>query len=352
MRKLRTLFLIGFATATGVSLAGSANAETHVALQCGFPVPGLSALTNLLAENLGFFKEEGLEVESRYSTGGPQAAQIVASGGADIGEVTQEPSIEGHDKGLRGKIFYTQFTRLIYNFAVPAQSPIHTLADLKDKKIGVSNMGSASVIVARSALRYEKLPFDNAFLPVGVGDSAVAALNGGQVQALSLWTSAYAGLMRTGMDFRFLYHPVVGEVGSGGFFVTEKNLVEKRDVLVKFARAEAKATAFMLENPKAALEIYWKGDPAGKPPGSEAEAVKRGLEQMELDNSIYTRAKLADKRFGHADMAGIQKYIDMFHEEGAIPRVFPASDVVTNDLVDDINKFDVEKVRILAQNWK
>ena len=128
----------------------------------------------------GAVQEEGLEVESRYSTGGPQATQIVASGGADIGQVTQEPSIQGYHRGIRGKIFYTQFTRLIYNFAIPVDSPIHSIADLKDKKIGVSNMGSASVIVARSALRYEKLPVDNVFLPVGVGPNAVSALRGGR----------------------------------------------------------------------------------------------------------------------------------------------------------------------------
>jgi NitT/TauT family transport system substrate-binding protein len=343
---------IGLTLTLCLALAGTATAQTHITQQAGFPVPGLSGLINLLAEKLGFYKEEGLEVEVRYSTGGPQATQIVASGGADLGQVTQEPSIEGYDKGIRGKIFYTQFTRLIYTFAVPADSPIKSIADLKDKKIGVSNMGSASVIVARSSLRHFKLPIDNVFLPVGVGDSAVAALRGGQVQALSLWTSAYAGLLRTGMEFRYLYHPIVGEIGSGGFFVTDKTLAEKRDTLIKFARSQAKATEFMLENPEAALRIYWKYDAAGRPAGSEAEALKRGLEQIELNNSIYSRAKSADKRFGAADVAGIQKYIDMFHEEGAIPRSIPAKEIVTNDLIDAINDFDKAKVRSLARNWK
>ena len=93
----------------------------------------------------GFFKEEGLQVEVRFSTGGPQATQITASGGADVGQVTQEPAIEGYDKGIRGKMFYTQFTRLIYHVAVPADSAIQSIADLKGKKIGVSNMASASL---------------------------------------------------------------------------------------------------------------------------------------------------------------------------------------------------------------
>src|SRR5439155_2815105 len=97
-----------------------------------------------------------------------QATQITASGGADIGQVTQEPAIEGYDKGIRGKMFYTQFTRLIYHVAVPADSAIQSIADLTGKKIGVSNMASASLVVARSALRHHKVPIEgDTFRPVG-----------------------------------------------------------------------------------------------------------------------------------------------------------------------------------------
>ncbi|MGH7090366.1 MAG: ABC transporter substrate-binding protein, partial [Stellaceae bacterium] len=321
---------LALALGLGVALAsfsGAAGAQTHLTLQAGFPAPGLASLGDFIAQKAGFFKDEGLDVTLRYSTGGPQATQITASGGADIGEVTQEPSIEGYAKGVRGKIFYTQFTRLIYNFAVPVDSPIHSIADLKGKKIGVSNMASASLIVARSALRHEHLPVDNVFLPVGVGNSAVAALRSGQVQALSLWTSAYAGMTPL-MHFRFLYHPIMGDIGSGGFFVSDSTLADRRGVLIKFGRAEAKAAIFMLTNPQAALRILWHDDPAARPKGSDAEAMKIGLEQMALNDSIYTREKAKDKRMGAADIAGVQKYIDMFRDDGVIPRAIPAKDVV------------------------
>ena len=62
--------------------------------------------------------------------------------------------------------------------------------------------------------------------------------------------------------------------------------------------------------------------------------------------------KNADKRYGAADMNGIQTYINMFQEEGVIQRPLQAKDVVTNDLVDEINKFDQGKVREFARNWK
>jgi NitT/TauT family transport system substrate-binding protein len=336
----------------GVMLADAARAQTKLIQQAGFPVPDLSNILNLISDKAGFAKEEGLDVEVRFSTGGPQATQITASGGADLGQVTQEPAIEGYDKGIRGKVFYTQFTRLIYHIAVPADSPIQSIADLKGKKIGVSNMASASLIVARSALRRNGVPIEDIFLPVGLGDGAVAALRSGQVQALSMWTSAYASMMRAGMTFRFLYHPTVAEIGSGGLFASDKTLAEKREALVRFGRTMAKATVFMLENPEATLRMYWKSNPAGKPPGTDEEALKRGMIEMNALLPLYSVEKHTDKRYGLADMAGIQTYINMFEEEGIIARPLKASDVVTNDLIDEINKFDQGKVRELARNWK
>jgi NitT/TauT family transport system substrate-binding protein len=158
--------------------------------------------------------------------------------------------------------------------------------------------------------------------------------------------------MRAGIPFRFLYHPTVAEIGSGGFFASDKVLAEKRDSLIKFARAEAKATVFFLENPEAALRLYWKSNPAGRGGGTEEEAMKRGLVEMSILRALYTTEKHVDKRYGLADMAGIQTYIDMFREEGVIARSIPAKEVVTNELIDPINDFDLAKVRALAREWK
>jgi NitT/TauT family transport system substrate-binding protein len=344
---------IGLMLAACLGLADAAEAQTKLVLQAGYPVPDLSNLTNLVAEQVGFFKEEGLQVEVRFSTGGPQATQITASGSADIGQVTQEPPIEGYDKGIRGKVFYTQFARLIYHVAVPADGAIQSIADLKGKTIGVSNMASASLVVARSALRYYKVPVErDTFRPVGVGDGAVAALRTGQVQALSMWTAAYASMMRAGIPFRFLYHPTVAEIGSGGFFASDKVLAEKRDSLIKFARAQAKATVFILESPEATLRMYWKSNPAGRSGATDEEAMKRGLIEMNILRPLYTTEKHADKRYGFADMAGIQTYIDLFRDEGVISRSIPAKELVTNEFLEQINDFDLAKVRAVAQNWK
>jgi NitT/TauT family transport system substrate-binding protein len=129
-------------------------------------------------------------------------------------------------------------------------------------------------------------------------------------------------------------------------------LAEKRDSLTKFARAEAKATVFLLASPAAALRMYWKTNPAARSGGTDEEAMKRGLDEMNMVLTVYNTEKHADKRYGLADLAGIQTYIDLFRDEGVIPRSLPAKELVTNDLVDAVNDFDLAKVRALARDWK
>jgi len=93
----RRIWAFTIATTALLVWPGGASAEKLV-LQAAFPVPSLSLAPVYIAEQAGFFKEEGLEVEIRFSSGGPQATQITASGGADLALVTIEPAIQGYDE--------------------------------------------------------------------------------------------------------------------------------------------------------------------------------------------------------------------------------------------------------------
>ena len=170
-----------------VSAAAGAAAQTKLVLQAAFPVPSVSLAAVYIADQAGFFKEEGLDVEIRFSSGGPQATQITASGGADLALVTIEPAIQGYEKGIRGKAFYRYYTRLPFFVAVPADSPMKMAADLAGKKLGVSNMASSTIVITKSTMRHAGISItDDAFLPVGVGDSALAALRSGQIRHAAL----------------------------------------------------------------------------------------------------------------------------------------------------------------------
>jgi NitT/TauT family transport system substrate-binding protein len=331
----------------------AALAQTKLVVQAAFPVPSVSLLPIYIADQAGFFKDEGLEVEIRFSTGGPQATQIVASGGADLALVTIEPAIQGYEKGIRGKAFYRYYTRLPFFVAVPADSEMKSAADLAGKKLGVSNMASSTIVITKSTMQKAGVPItDDAFLPVGVGDSALAALRSGQIQALSLWDSAYASMLRTGVKFRYILHPTMADFGSGMFFASDATLAAKSAALARFARAVAKGTVLYEENPAAALALYWKANPAAKAGGGEDQARATGLAELAFMIDTFTLAKKPDKRYGLQEMAKLQEYIDMYKAEGLIAAPVKAADLATDALVAQANDFDLEKVRALARGWK
>src|SRR5690606_16351019 len=118
--------------------------------------------------------------------------QVTASGSADIGLLSIEPLIQGYERGLRGKAFYGQYTRQYLFYAVPTDSPIKSFEDFRGKKIGVSSLQSTMLVFTRSLMASLGVPLtDDAFLPVGLGNGALAALQSNQVQILGLWDSIY-----------------------------------------------------------------------------------------------------------------------------------------------------------------
>lgn len=331
-------------------MASSAWAQELFVVQGGSPVPNPAYLNTYVAQQAGFFKEEGLEVEVRYSQGAALATQLASSGNADVADVTFEPYLLGYDQGLRGKFIYNRYDELIYWIAVPTDSDIQTAEDLEGKVIGVASMASSSLTVARSILREAGIePTESMFLPVGTGDQAIAALSGGQVNALSLWDAVYGSLERGGQDFRYIYHPRVADVGNGGFYVADATLAAKADQLEGFLRAQVKARIFIKENPEAALEMYWVANPAAKPEGSEEEAIAKGMAEITF-KSAYFNDDTVDQ-FGLFDLDKVGSYMDILKTEGVYTVDLTPEDLVTNQFIETANDIDPAPIQELARNW-
>lgn len=327
--------------------------EKKFVVQGGAPVPYTGFLSAYVGQQAGFFKEEGLDVEVRYASGAPQGTQIAAANQADVAIVTVEPSINGYDKGIRGKIFSRINNELIYYIAVPDDSPIKTVADLKGKKIGVASFGSAAVPVVRSILRSGGIePQSDTILPVGVMDQAMAALRSGNVQALGLYDGIYFALERAGVKLRYFKHPTLANFGNTGLFASDETIKTKRDDLCKFGRAFAKATLFATTNPEAAVRLYWKAVPAARRGADDAEALKNGLTEVAPMLKVADLGFPPSTKYGSIDRAALEKYMELNKQEGVITATPPVDAIATNDFIDCINNFDSDAVRKMAREWK
>lgn len=140
-----------------------------------------------LAEQLGYFRAEGLEVEISDFGGGDRALQAVVGGSADVVSGSYEDVIKLQGKGQFFQAFVLQGRAPQIALGVSARNLPHyrSLADLKGRRIGVAAPGSAtnmmaSLVLARAGLKAT----DVSYIGVGSSAGALAALRSGQIDAL------------------------------------------------------------------------------------------------------------------------------------------------------------------------
>ncbi len=141
-----------------------------------------------VAEQKGFFKDEGLEVEIVDFAGGARALQAVVGGSADVVSGAFEHNINMQAKGqpMRAFVLQGRAPQIVLAVSNKTMPNYKAVADLKGKKIGVTAPGSSTNIMANFVLAKNGLkPADVSFVGVGASQGAVAALRSGQIDAIS-----------------------------------------------------------------------------------------------------------------------------------------------------------------------
>jgi len=269
------------------------------------------------------------------------------------------PSIEPlaiiRPQGVKAKFFYTAYQANIYGIAVPADSPVKSITDLKGKKIGVTSMASAGVIVARALAKAAGMNPDSDITILVAGEAAqtAALLGSKQIDALSQFDTQYALTMNAGAKLRMLEHPEIKKFPSNGFVALEEYLKDNRKEAVAMARGYAMGTVFAIANPEAAIRILWEVYPQTKATGKdEATALRDDLLTLEARAKNWRYEPVDGKRWGDNVEANYQSYMEWLLAQGVIKEKTSASDIITNDLLDDINRFDSAVVAADAKAYK
>ncbi len=141
-----------------------------------------------IAERLGYFKDEGIDVEIIDFQGGSKSLQAVVGGSADVVSGAFEHTISMQTRGQMMRAFVLQGRAPQVVFAVNNKTMPNykTLSDLKGKKIGVTAPGSSSQVLANFVLARAGIkPSDVSFVGVGASSAAVAAIRSGQIDAFT-----------------------------------------------------------------------------------------------------------------------------------------------------------------------
>lgn len=330
-----------------------ASAQTKLTVQSGAPVPALDFIGLYVAQHAGFFKEEGLEVDFRNTANASTAVQLAASGSADVAFATIEPLILGYDSGIRGKAFAQSTGRVIYAIAIPKSSRPAQLTDLKNAKIGVTNLGSAAVPVAASILSAANVATSrDTFVPVGAGDQALAALQSKKVQALALWDGMYSAMEKNGQPFEYFRNQSLIGFSNLALIASDATLADKQPELCKFARGIARGTIFAIANPEAALKMYWKVNQAARVQAGDESGLRKAIEELKFITNPMEQGMSIGGRYGFINQAGLKLYKDIVSSgKESLSKVHETT-FFTNALSACINQFDKQAVQKLAQDSK
>jgi NitT/TauT family transport system substrate-binding protein len=316
--------------------AASADDTLHVV--AAFP-GGIEVLENV-ALYAGLYKAEHLDVDKQYAGSASACAQLVSSGKADVCAASMEPTIIGYDKGIRMQTFFSRVYRYSYAMMVLADSPIKTLADFKGHVIGEPGPGDTTEIVATSMLAGAGLKKgDYTFAAIGAGAQAMAALASHRVDGL---TTAIADAIpqaaAAGVKTRLFRSPLLASIPNAGFAATPQTIATKGDLLRRYARAIAKASVIIRENPEVAAKYALLALHNGAP--VTPEALKRQADVLRLLGDFYAGADPMNPRIGYIPYNGITLYCQFFYDAGLTKSLVPAREVMTNQFIGFANDFD------------
>lgn len=330
---------------------GQSGELTEVTVALTAPPNVSHAIYDCVPRMAGFFEDEGLNVTTEITEGTSAGLQALDSGVVDVVVAGASALMVANQAGSEFLAFHTSVTS---NYAYPAVLPdsdIETLADLEGRSVGVPSAASGSVPHTKGLVASEGGdPNSITFLPVGVGAEALSALQNGDVDAIAHWDTVYADMESTGAELRYLESDVADELGFQVVYTARADwLSENEDVAEGMARAANKAYVFAEENPEAAVRACWKAFPTLVPTGVDEEtAVANAVTSFE---ARLPASGPVDGVYGNSTDAGIEAFLGLQVDAGAVQPGMSPDDVWTDKYVLAAQDFDVDEVRAYAADW-
>ena len=302
-----------------------------------------------VADAAGFFEEEGIDAEIEIVSGSGAVVQQLIAENIDIMLSNPAAAINAvaNEQGDVVTWCSTHYQN-IFTLATPTETGITDLAGLEGGVIGISEPSGGEVPVVRAAMATEGLADgeDYELLAIGEGGQLTfEALSNGDAQAYSSSVFDVAAIEAQGLPLthllpdEFLYVPSIAYSSNRSYFE------ENSDVLVRFGRATAKATA-------------WGSDPANR---DEVNALLEPYNAELFEDPAFVEAvwdatltlmtppaDMSDAQYCAHYFPGWETYVaaalETPVEEGGLAAEIDIEAMADESLVPEINDFDAASV--------
>ena len=240
---------------SGGSGSSSGSGKTALKIMVG----GLSKqiyLPNELTQRLGYFAAQGLDVTLIDEASGQSSENEVLAGQVDAGSGSYNHTIElqAAGKNMEAVVLLNIAPGEAEIVSAKAASQIHSVSDLKGKSLGVTELGSGTQTLTTALLHNAGITPDQVhFVPVGAGDTFIAALQQGKIDAGMTTEPTISRILSSGVGKVLvdLRSPQSTQAALGGpypfisLFMNNTYVSSHQDVVQKLVNAYVKTLKWM-----------------------------------------------------------------------------------------------------------
>jgi NitT/TauT family transport system substrate-binding protein len=186
--------------------SGFAAAQTKITIAIGGGAC-LCYLPTVLAKQLGEYDKAGLAVELVDLKGGSDALKAVLGGSADVvsGYFDHCVNLAAKKQELQSFVVYDRYPGFVLVVSPSHNAEIKSIKDLAGKKVGVSAPGSSTDFFLKYLMKKNGVDATGvAVIGVGLGATAVAAMQQGQIDAAIMLDPAVTVLQGSHPDLKIL----------------------------------------------------------------------------------------------------------------------------------------------------
>jgi NitT/TauT family transport system substrate-binding protein len=250
----RLYLAVGIILVLILSACGSSSTGSGGTIHLKIMVGGLNKqiyLPNMLTQRLGYFAQEGLDVTLIDEASGQSAEDEVLAGQVDAGSGSYNHTIELQAAGKNMECVVQLGIAPGEAEMVSAKEAgqIKSVADLKGKNLGVTELGSGTQTLTIALLHQVGVAPDQVhFVPVGAGATFIAAMQQGRIDAGMTTEPTISQLLSNGVGKVLvdLRTPESTTAALGGpypficLFMTNAYVNSHKDVVQKLVNAYVK----------------------------------------------------------------------------------------------------------------
>jgi NitT/TauT family transport system substrate-binding protein len=295
MRSLRQIAAVSSVAFALAAASAAAHAEKITIMVGG--ATKIIYLPAKLTEQLGYFKDEGLDVDVESQPAGVDAENELIAGAVQgvVGFYDHTIDLQSKGKEIETLVVFGQVPGEVEMVSTAAAGTVKSMADVKGKTLGVTGLGSSTSFLTQYLAQRAGVPSNQfSMLPVGADNTFIAAVKQGRIDAGMTTEPTVSRLLQTGdakvlVDMRTVEGTraaLGGTYPASSFYVQRTWAQAHKDDAQKLARAFSRTLNFIATHSAEEIAAKMPKDYYGSNKDLYVSALKASLPMFTKDGRM------------------------------------------------------------------